>query len=45
MTKKREHIGKLKLGQTINLIQQDKRFRNIPQFIGLKLFTHYSKVI
>ena len=45
MAKKRGHTGELKLGQTSNLTQLDKRFRKILPFTGLKKFKHYSKVV
>ncbi len=45
IAKKRGHTGELKLWQTSNLTQLDERFQNIPPFIGLKLFGHYSKVV
>lgn len=45
LAKKRGHMGDLKLGQTSNLTQLDERFRDIPHFTDLKLFSHYSKVV
>ena len=45
MTKKRGHIGKLKLWQISNLIQLDKHFQKIPSFTGLKKFKYYCKVV
>ena len=42
---KKGYTRELKLRQTSNLIQFDKHFKNIPIFIGLKLFGHYNKVV
>ena len=42
---KKGHTGKLKVGQISNFTQLDKHLQNIPSFIGLKSFRHYSKVV
>ena len=46
MAKKQGHNGQLRLlGQTSKISQLDERFRNVPPFLDLKLFQHYSKVV